>query len=137
MITCTECASQIEPIQAPNRKNPQTTCGSASCQRARKSRLQAERRGLKSPVTPAKRLPQRAIYNHEAPALNRYTVIQSHRGPTGTTETVVDSNMPLGEARKCSDTLQKAYKAAHPDQSSWTADVFYLHLATAETELSA
>lgn len=128
MPTCTECNSAFTPAQSTDRSHPQTTCGLPTCQRARKTRLQALRRAANASTKPPKPLPHRAIYNHEAPASNRYSVIQSHRDPTATAETIVASSLTWAEATTCSETLQKQWMDTHPEQDSWTADVFYRQL---------
>jgi len=128
MNTCTECNQPFTPTQATNRTKPQTTCGTATCQRARKTRLQSQRRQANAPATPEKPLPHPAIYNHEAPALNRYSVIRSERRTTETHESIEATSLTWAEATKCSETLQKAEAAAHPERTSWTSDIFYRRL---------
>jgi len=137
MTTCTECNQPFTPTQTSNRAHPQTTCGTAACQRARKTRLQCERRHAGTSTTTRDPLPHRSIYNHEAPTLNRYSVIRSERRTGTTHETVEAKDLTWAEATKCSETLQKAETAAHPERTSWTADLFYRQLQPPTTPTNA
>lgn len=129
---CTECGHPLKTVQTAN---PQFTCGSPVCQRARKTRLQRERRSISRPARP---LPQPRIAPTEAPEDRRYTVIRSQRRKGQEINTVVATDLTWSEATKCSESLQKAEDAAHPERTSWTANLFFRQLQPpAESHMEA
>lgn len=49
-MTCSECGKHFHPWRARMFENYQTTCANPDCQRARKTRLQRERRAKQRPA---------------------------------------------------------------------------------------
>jgi hypothetical protein len=63
----------------------------------------------------------------------RYSVIKSHRGrDLKVWEKVVATDLSLEDARRKERELNDTERAAHPELSSWTRDLFFIQLEDAD-----
>lgn len=80
-LTCSECGKKFHPWRECMFENYQTTCGSADCQRARKTRMQQERRAKQRPAGDSVMTQRGSTLPQNAPPKQRRpTLLQVRQG---------------------------------------------------------
>lgn len=127
-MKCSECGRGFMPHRDKPYGKDAETCGDPECQRARKTRLQRDRRLKQRRST----LPQCADRGREATFIpedqRRYTVIRSRRSANKSTIFFEAEGLELSAARAMQKRLEAAEQALKPNETSWTRDVIYLQL---------